>query len=154
MNNWLILRSEKYKEYYVYQPQLDLWLRPGNPPELVSQPCAVSITRSSSGFLIGIGSDRISIDARKEEPVGRGGSAGDGTRMELIHNYAMDYPEDVIVALLAAAEDAVHGGNGIKDLKGLNLIHDARWHELGGRTVPTPDRPGLYIVNGRKVLVR
>ena len=161
-NNWLVLRSEAYGEFYIFNPALDLYLLPGDPPTLSAEPAACSITRSSSGFLIGSGSARISIDARKEEPVFKGGSAGDGTRFELLHNYALDYDEAFIRNLLDATENALHGGNGIKNP---NLSRN------GGEALPLTKREGqglydlqgrpavsltssLYIVNGKKIIVK
>ena len=161
-NNWLVLRSETYKEYYIYNPGLCLYLSPaalaaGLSP-LTTDPTACSITRSSTGFLIGIGSTRISIDATKEQPVVKGGSANDGTRFELRHNFALDYDEAYIRALLAATEDALHGGSGIStpkdpndpnDLKDLNDIS----FTLDGRPA-APSSPSIYIVNGKKILIK
>ncbi len=157
-NNWLILRSEAYKEYYIFNPALDLYLLPGDPPTLSAEPVACNITRSSSGFLIGSGSARVSIDARKEEPVFKGGSSGDGTRFELRHNYALDYDEDFIRHLLAATEEALHGGNGIASPqpspKGKGgSTGEAGLYDLGGRPAVSPST-GLYIVNGKKVIVK
>jgi len=155
-NNWLILRSEKYKEYYIYQPSFDLWLQPGETPKLVKEPCAVSITRSSTGFLIGGSSALIAIDARKETPVGKGGSAGDGTRMELIHNYALDLPENVIISLLHYAEETVHGGSGISNPEASpqpSPEGKGAWFDLSGHPVTAPAN-GIYIRNGHKVYIR
>lgn len=167
-NNWLILRSETYEEYYIYNPGLRLYFSPaalaaGLSP-LTPAPTACNITRSSTGFLIGTGSARISIDATKEQPVIKGGSAGNGTRFELRHNYAMDYPEDYIRALLAASEEALHGSSSINVPKGFNDPKDYR--NLDGLNAPNdacfvPDgRPathfnsGLYILEGRKIFVK
>ena len=161
-NNWLVLRSETYKEYYIYNPGLRLYLSPaalaaGLSP-LTTDPTACSITRSSTGFLIGTGSTRISIDATKEQPVVKGGSANDGTRFELRHNFALDYDEAYIRALLAATEDALHGGSGIStpkdpnDLKDFKDVKDTSF-TLDGRPA-AHSSPSIYIVNGKKILIK
>jgi len=156
-NNWLILRSEKYKEYYIYNPGLQLFLKPGTPHTLAAEPVACPITRSSAGFLLGPSSSRISIDATKAPAVVKGGSSGDGTRFELRHNFAMDYDEAYICRLLAYAEEYLHGDSGMKEGEPSKAFGDGRvlsdWRDLQGRLVSKPEGKGLYILSGRKVFI-
>ncbi len=155
-NNWLILRSETYKEYYIYNPGLRLYLSPtalsaGLSP-LTATPTACNISRSSTGFLISMGTTRISIDATKAQPVEKSSSANDGTRFELRHNYALDYDEAYIRALLTASEEAHHGGSGISSPKDLNDLNNLS-HTLDGRPV-VRTASGIYILNGKKFIVK
>jgi len=160
-NNWFILRSEKYKEYYLYNPGTKQFLHPGTPHTLGADPVPCPITRSSTGFLIGPGSSRISIDASKDPAVVKGGSAGQGTRFELRHNFAMDYDEAYIQQLLAFAEGTLHGGSGITDpridnppfISSANDSHPV-WHDLQGRPATPSNARGILIHAGRKVYIR
>ncbi|MCR5138769.1 MAG: DUF3472 domain-containing protein [Bacteroidaceae bacterium] len=154
-NNWLILRSEKYGEYYLYNLGKHLFLKPGTPHTLSAEPVACPITRSSTGFLLGPSSSRISIDATKEVAVVKGGSPGDGTRFELRHNFAMDLDETTVRRLLTYAEEFLHGGSGLNEGKAFQHPEEKNtgaWHDLQGRVVNKPTT-GLYVIAGRKVFI-
>lgn len=47
-----------------------------------------------------------------------------------------------------------YGSAGIEDIEMDSTENDGRWYDLQGRSIPYPTQPGLYINNGKKIIVK
>jgi hypothetical protein len=47
-----------------------------------------------------------------------------------------------------------HSGDNTTGIAGMNQMGQEQWYDLQGRKIEKPTKPGLYILNGKKVVVR
>lgn len=109
-SNWLILYSATFKEYYLYNIGARKFLSIGTTaqPELSDTPVALDVHPSANGFLLGVERAYVSIDATKEQPVGRGATSTKATLFELRCNYALKPANAEVLSLVSHAEMDVH----------------------------------------------
>ena len=108
--NWLILYSDTYKDYYIYNlgARKFLSVSTSTPPELVDNPCAVKLTQTDQGFCFGMSKGYLGIDATKDEPVLRSTSQSKATYFELRNNYALLPDNAEVLELISTAEVQTH----------------------------------------------
>lgn len=117
-DNWLILRSETYGEYYVYNLGIGKYLSVSNDGVVLSDaPVALSLTSRSDGFTLGAGRARLQLRPTEEEMVTRTARVDESCVLEFRNNYAVSPADDVIRQILQQSEESLHGGgDGIESL--------------------------------------
>ncbi len=109
-SNWLILYSAAFKDYYLYNlgARRFLSVSPTTQPELVDVPVPLNVTRSSSGFTIGVPKGLVGLDATKEQPVGRFTSTSKATLFEFRNNYALTPSNTDVLNLIDSSQQQAH----------------------------------------------
>ena len=169
-DNWLILRSETYNEYYVYNLGVKRYLSvTAEGVSLSDTPVALSLTSRSDGFTLGSGRARLQLRPADEEMVTRASRVDDSCVLEFRNNYAISPADEGIRQLLQQSEDALHGGgDGISSLTHhpssliphpSSLVHVVNLQGLtlySGRYDAIPHLPaGIYLIrNGNAVVKR
>ena len=109
--NWMLLHSEKYNEYYLYNLGAKKYLCvEGTGLALSSTPTPVSISYNSSnkGFVISVQGKYLGIKANAETPVVLLSSTALGAIFQLRTNNYLRPDEDVMAALVKNAEQEAH----------------------------------------------
>ena len=107
--NWMILRSQKYNEYYLYNPGAKKYLNTdGTTVQLSDTPMPITVSKSGDGFIIGIQSKKLNIKAEAEVPVVLMASSGTGAIFQLRTNQYLKPSEDVAHEIATDAEQILH----------------------------------------------
>lgn len=107
--NWMILRSEKYNETYLYNIGTGKFLSSdGTNVLLADTPMPVSINKSGSGFSISIQGKYLAIKANTETPVVLQSTAGTTGIFQLRTNQYLRPAEDTVRELTTCAEREAH----------------------------------------------
>lgn len=119
-NNWLVLRSNKYKNFYIYNMAAKKFLAVGNPSTLVDRPVALTVNKvnKTNGFtVINKDGDKLQLCAIPQNagaPVGNGENGEPGTVWELRDNYNVTPDEKWIVKLLEDIDEKTKIENYVK----------------------------------------
>ena len=110
--NWLLLRSEKYGDYYLYNLGTKTYLNvAGSDISLSPDPTPLNFTTSGKGFVLTAGGKYIGINATTEVPVILASSANATSIFQLRTNHSLRPEEEVVQKLIAEAERIVHEDN-------------------------------------------
>lgn len=107
--NWMILRSEKYNDYYLYNLGAKKFLSIDDATlSLSSTPMPISISFSNGGFLFSIQSKYLNIKADADTPAVLLASKGTNAIFQLRTNQYLRPDEDAVFKLTTSAEQIVH----------------------------------------------
>ena len=107
--NWMILRSEKYNEYYLYNLGAKKYLNAGSTPLTLSDiPTAFTLSKKDNGFTLSAGGKYLGIQATSGTPVVFFSSAANVTVFQLRTNQYLRPDELAADALTADAERTAH----------------------------------------------
>ena len=107
--NWMILRSEKYNEQYLYNPGAQKYLFvDGSEVTLSDIPTPVTLSKSGNGFTISIQGKYLGISATAEKPVVLQGSSGTTAVFQLRTNHYLKPDVATIREITTGGEQAVH----------------------------------------------
>ena len=110
--NWLLLRSEKYGDYYLYNLGTKTYLNVvGSDISLSADPTSLKFSASGKGFVFTAGGKYIAINASNEKPVSLATSANASAIFQLRTNHSLRPEEEVVQTLIAEAERIVHEDN-------------------------------------------
>jgi hypothetical protein len=110
--NWLLLRSEKYGDYYLYNLGTKTYLNVvGSDISLSPDPTSLNFTTGGKGFVLTANGKYIGINASAEMPVILANSANVTSIFQLRTNHTLRPEEEVVQALIAEAERIVHEDN-------------------------------------------
>ncbi len=109
-DNWLILRSEAYDEYYIYNLGAQKYLSvTTDGASLTDQPTALDIAVRPDGFTIGTGRARMLLQPDNTTAATRTPRVTDACIIELRNNYALAPADTDVRRQLAQCEIAIHG---------------------------------------------
>lgn len=109
-NNWLILRSETYSEYYFYNLGAKKFLNLQDAvPTLSDKPQHIALLQRTGGYFLGERTAHIQLEPSAEDAVTRSAKVNDGSIFELRNNYAVSPVDQEVRQLLKASEEALHG---------------------------------------------
>lgn len=107
--NWMILRSDKYNETYLYNLGAEKFLSStGTDVSLSETPMPITVSKSGDGFVISIQSKKINLKPATEVPVVLLASSGASAIFQLRTNQYMRPAENVIFELATEAEQTLH----------------------------------------------
>ena len=107
--NWMVLCSEKYNEYYLYNLGAEKYLRvEGTALTLSDTPMPVIVKKAGDGFSVSINSKYLGISPSAEAPVVLFTSVSSNAIFQLRTNQYMKADESVIRSLATDAEQALH----------------------------------------------
>ncbi|MCR5851787.1 MAG: DUF3472 domain-containing protein [Bacteroidaceae bacterium] len=107
--NWMILRSEKYNESYLYNLGTGKYLSvDGSELTLSDIPTTITLSKSGDGFTINAGGKYVGITPSGEKPVVLQNSGGSGAIFQLRTNQYLRPSEDAVHGITAEGEQAVH----------------------------------------------
>lgn len=107
--NWMVLHSDKYNEYYLYNLGAKKYLRvEGSSLVLSDMPMPISIKKTGDGFSIGINGKFVGVNANSETPVILLTSAGVNAIYQLRTNHYLRPDEVTLQELTDEAEKALH----------------------------------------------
>lgn len=112
--NWMILRSEKYHDYYLYNLGTQRYLHIGSTAAditLSETPVPVEITTTDNGYVLRNAGKYLIPNASTENPFLLSTTAGNAAVFELRTNYALRPDENMVRELAQQAERAVHEDN-------------------------------------------
>ena len=109
-NNWLVLRSETFEEYYLYNlgARKFLSISKTEGPELSEVPVAFSLAASGKGYTLTAAKNVVVVDAAKETAVSRSTTTSKAAVFELRNNYALTPPNEEVLSLLHTTEQQLH----------------------------------------------
>lgn len=113
LNNWLVLRSERFGEYYIYNlgAKKYLNLTTDRVYQLADEPQAFALTLRNNAFMLGTRAAHVTLNAADAEvPVAPSSRIDDTCLFELRNNYGLSPADQEICQQLAACEGAVHVG--------------------------------------------
>lgn len=138
--NWMLLHSEKYDDYYLYNLGTKSYLHVnGSTVSLSPTPTPLTITTSGSGFAFGTGGKYVGINTNADEPIVLNTSAGTTSLFQLRTNHSLRPEESVVAELAVIAEQEAHEGNNLEYLFQQGLITYAK------AFVGTPDLDSRLI---------
>lgn len=109
-DNWLILRSETYNEYYLYNLGAKKYLAVSSEGIAFSEtPVALALGARTDGFTVGVGRVRLQLAPAQENFVVPTARLGEPCVFELRNNYAVSPADEEIRQLLQQSEEALHG---------------------------------------------
>lgn len=112
-DNWLILRSDTYDEYYIYNLGSRQYLNVTTDGITVSQmPQALDFTTRSDGFTLGQRRARLQLHPESEEVAVRTSRVDEACVLQLRNNYVHSPADTEVRRLLAESEELLHGGTG------------------------------------------
>ncbi len=107
--NWMILRSDKYNEYYLYNLGSKKFLNSdGSALSLTETPMPIGISKSGDGFIVTIQSKKIHVKANAEAAVVPLTTSGNTCLFQLRTNQYLRPDEDVAFELSSNAEHTLH----------------------------------------------
>lgn len=110
--NWLLLRSEKYGDYYLYNLGTKTYLNvAGSNISLSPDPTSLSFSASGKGFVLSTNNKYIGINPSAEMPVILATTANTSSIFQLRTNHTLRLEEEVVQALIKEAERTVHEDN-------------------------------------------
>lgn len=113
-DNWLILRSDAYGEYYFYHLGTQKYLTIADGQVSLSDvPSDIHLTARANGFMLGRRTAHLCTNAASDPTVTCGNKVDDTAIFELRNNYVTGPTDTEIRALLTECEEYLHGGNGI-----------------------------------------
>ena len=117
--NWLLLFSESYNEYYLYNLGAQKYLSVGATTEevrLSDVPTALQLKATGGGFAFVAGGKYLGLNSTAEQPftLGRGASAA--SIFQLRRNYSLKADPAAIAALADEGSHALHEGNNVEYL--------------------------------------
>ena len=77
-----------------------------------------------------------------------------GNYWNIYDNYSITPNKELIAALRQAAKTGVFDITGINDIESTDTMTSPNVYDLQGRRVQQPLTTGLYIINGKKILVK
>lgn len=109
-NNWLILRSETYSEYYLYNMGAKQFLvvTDDGTAQLSEKPSPFTLTRSGDCFLIAASQGNVCLRPSQEDCVTISRSVSNVSRFELRNNYALALSTIEAQQLLSSGEALNH----------------------------------------------
>lgn len=111
-SNWLILHSEKYNDYYLYNLGAEKYLNvDGTSACLSDTPTPFALTATDSGFSFATQGKYLCVRPSAEVPVGLSASKGITAIFQLRTNYSLKADEDLVRELTAEAARALHEDN-------------------------------------------
>ncbi|MBQ7495262.1 MAG: DUF3472 domain-containing protein [Bacteroidaceae bacterium] len=133
-DNWLILRSDAYGEYYFYHLGTQKYLTIADGQVTLSDtPSNINLTFRGNGFMLGRRAAHVCTNAATDPSVTCGSKVDDTAIFQLRNNYVTGPTDTEIRALLTECEEYLHGGTGIQHL--LNPAYSAMTH------------PGIVVYN-------
>lgn len=115
--NWMILHSEKYNDYYLYNLGTKRYLHvDGTNISLSADPTPLDLTAKSNGFVLGVNGKYVGINATTDVPVVLISSANTSSIFQLRTNQSMRPDESMVTELTAEAERAAHEDNNLEYL--------------------------------------
>ncbi|MBO4801990.1 MAG: DUF3472 domain-containing protein [Bacteroidaceae bacterium] len=112
--NWLILRSERYKEFYLYNLGARKFLNLTETAAVLSDtPMSIQVAFRDKGFQLGPRRAHVRLNPTEEVAVQRSTTVDDAALFELRNNYAVGATDQEIRQLLTECEEYLHGGSGI-----------------------------------------
>ena len=117
--NWLILHSDKYADYYLYNLGTKSYLQvdaEGKPLQFSDTPSPFTISTNSEGFTFKVKGKYLTINASAAAPVTLSSTAGSSATFQLRTNYALRPNEIFVQQLALEAEQAAHEGNNLEYL--------------------------------------
>ena len=137
--NWMVLRSDKYNEYYLYNLGAKKYLRvEGTTVTLSDTPMPVTVKKSGEGFAIGINGKYLSLNASSETPVVLTASPGINGIFQLRTNQYLRPDESVFNQLNTDAEHALHDDTSL-------LLYQQALQTYAKAFVCQPDLTSLLI---------
>ena len=107
--NWMILFSEKYNEYYLYNLGAKKYLNlDGSAVTLSDTPLPIIVKKSGEGFSVSANGKYIGINGTSDKPVVLYTSASTNAIFQLRTNQYMRPDESVLQAITTEAEQALH----------------------------------------------
>lgn len=115
--NWLLLRSEKYNDYYLYNLGTKSYLHAnGTSVSLSPTPTPVSLVNNGSSYAFGLSGKYVGVSANVAEPVTLVASVGTSSLFQLRSNQYLRPDETLIHEFITEAEQAAHEGNNLEYL--------------------------------------
>ena len=107
--NWMILRSKKYNEQYLYNPGTGKYLFvEGTEVTLSDIPTPISLNKSGNGFSISVLGKYLGINSSAEKPVVLQNTAGTTAIFQLRTNHYLKPDVETIHEITTEGEKAVH----------------------------------------------
>lgn len=107
--NWMLLHSDKYNEYYLYNLGAKKYIRvDGTTVSLSDIPMPVTVKKSGNGFAIGISNKYLAVQPTAEAAVGLLSSASTNSIFTLRTNQYLRPDESAVRELATEAEQALH----------------------------------------------
>lgn len=107
--NWMILHSEKYSEYYLYNLGTKKYLHvDGTTISLSETPTPVTLKKSGNGFAIGVGNKYLAVQPTAEVPVALISSASSNAIFQLRTNQYLRPDENAVREITTEAEQTLH----------------------------------------------
>lgn len=107
--NWMILRSAKYNEQYLYNPGAEKYLSvAGSEVSLSDTPTPITLSKSGDGFTISIQGKYLGINATAEKPVVLQNTSSVATIFQLRTNHYLKPDVATIQEITIGGEQAVH----------------------------------------------
>lgn len=109
-DNWLVLRSETYTEYYIYNLGAKKYLNiSADGITLSDTPVAFDLSWRNEGFTIGVNRARLQLRPKDTTPAIRTARVDDACVLQLRNNYALSPADKNVRKLLEQSEIALHG---------------------------------------------
>ncbi|MBR5053917.1 MAG: DUF3472 domain-containing protein [Bacteroidaceae bacterium] len=139
--NWMILHSDKYHEYYLYNLGAKKYLNVDGSTVILSEtPIPVNIQKSGKGFSISFNGKYLGVSPSIEKPVVQVSSAGTNSIFQLRTNQYLRPDESVVYEMATEAEQALH--DNISE-----LIYQQALQTYAKAFVAQPDLSSLLIRN-------
>ena len=107
--NWMILRSEKYNDYYLYNIGAKKYLSVGNAAVTLSEiPTPVSLSKKDNGFTISVQGKYVGLQPNAETPIVLLSTASVATIFQLRTNHYLRPTEQAVAELTTDAEQTAH----------------------------------------------
>ena len=137
--NWMILHSNKYNEYYLYNLGAKKYIKvEGTDVSLSDTPTPITIKKSGNGFAIGVNNKYLSIDATATMPVVLSSSAGSNAIFQLRTNQYLRPDENTVREFTTEAEQTLHDNTSA-------LLYQQALETYAKAFVATPDLSSRLI---------
>lgn len=170
--NWMIVGAEKNSKrvYFIYNMKTKKFLNPANAGEgsessMSDTPIYIRLRKGTSGFIMTAVNQTTKFSTGKDayaDPTTANGGAltqssrtyQNGNYWNIYDNYSITPNKELIAALRQAAKTGVFDITGINDIESTDTMTSPNVYDLQGRRVQQPLTTGLYIINGKKILVK
>ena len=137
--NWMILHSNKYNEYYLYNLGAKKYIKvEGTDVSLSDTPTPITIKKSGNGFAIGVNNKYLSIDATSTMPVVLSSSVGSNAIFQLRTNQYLRPDENTVREFTTEAEQTLHDNTSA-------LLYQQALETYAKAFVATPDLSSRLI---------
>lgn len=110
-HNWLVLRSETNKEYYLYNMGVGKYLHLENGEAFLSdQPMNIAVQLRSNDYMLGPRRAHVQLSPTDDTPVGCSSVVDNGSLFALRNNYAIAPADEQVRRQLSACEEFLHVG--------------------------------------------